>query len=73
VPLCTCWFYDDPENRKDKSLSPVRRKGTFVGYATDSRCYLVLDDETNKVYRRRYEDVVFDEKSAMHMLDRATT
>jgi hypothetical protein len=34
---------------------------------------LVLDDETNKVYRRRYEDVVFDEKSAMHMLDRATT
>jgi hypothetical protein len=29
----------------DKSLSSVRHKGTFVGYATDSRCYLVHYDQ----------------------------
>jgi hypothetical protein len=35
--------------KNDKPLSPVRHKGTFVGYATDSRCYLVHYDETKRV------------------------
>ena len=42
-------------------------KGTFVGYATDTRCYLVQDDETTRV------DVVFDEKSANLHLHAHTT
>ena len=63
VPLCTCWYYEEIENREDKSLSQVRRKATFVGYATDSPAYLVKDAITGIIYRRRYEDVVMDERT----------
>ena len=63
VPLCICWYYVEIENRDDKSLSPVRRKATFVGYAHDSPSYLVRDEITHRVYRRRYADVLFDERS----------
>jgi hypothetical protein len=70
VPLCTCWYYEEIENREVKSLSPVRRKATFVGYATDSpaRAHLltydiVKDAITGIIYRRRYEDVVMDERT----------
>ena len=49
VPLCTCWYYEEIENREDKSLSQVRRKATFVGYATESPAYLVKDAITDAV------------------------
>jgi hypothetical protein len=55
------------------TLSPVRHKGTFVVYATNTRCYLVQDDETTHVYRCRYKNVVFDEKSANLYLPAYTT
>ena len=60
VPLSTCWAYIEKKNRTD-TLGPRRTKGIFVGYATHSPAYLVLSLENNRVYERRYADVMFDE------------
>ena len=60
VPLSTCWAYIEKKNRTD-TLGARWMKGVFVGYATHSPSYLVLNPETNRVYERRYADVVFDE------------
>ena len=57
VPLCPCWAYIESENREDKSLGQRRMQGVFVGYASNSPCYLVRDDVSGWVYPRRYADV----------------
>ena len=54
VPLTDCWAYIDPQVRTDKSLGPRRMKGVFVGYATNSPCYLIYNAEANKIFSRRW-------------------
>jgi hypothetical protein len=63
VPLSTCWAYIEIKNRED-TLSAVRFKGIFIGYARNTRSYLVLDESTSRIYARRYADVKFDERMA---------
>ena len=60
VPLCDAYAYTDKENRRDK-LDKRRMQGVFVGYASDSNCYRIMDVDTNMVYNRRYQDVKFVE------------
>ena len=35
----------------------------FIGYSPDSSSYIVYNEERRRAYNRRYEDVVFDERS----------
>ena len=61
VPLCDCWAYVEKKNRNG-TLDHVRIKCIFIGYATNSPCYIVYDTDSGHVYHRRYEDVEFDER-----------
>jgi hypothetical protein len=61
VPLSTCWSFIEKENRKG-TLGDRRMKCVFIGYARQSRSYLVFNPVTGTTYSRRYADVVFDER-----------
>ena len=61
VPLSTCFAYVEKENR-DGTMAERRMKCDFIGYARQSRSYVVRDVESGQVYSRRYADVVFDER-----------
>ena len=60
VPLTTCWSFIEKTNR-DGTLGARRTEGIFIGYASDSPCYIVRCVETGRLYNRRYDDVKFDE------------
>ena len=64
VPLCRCWSYIEKEDRTD-SLDRRGLEGVFVGYSSHSPCYLIYHPENDTVYARRYDDVTFDERSAV--------
>jgi hypothetical protein len=65
VPLCTTWSYIEKEKRAGGSLNDQRLKGVLVGYATDSPCYQVYDEQAKRVFNRRYEDVKCDNRECV--------
>jgi len=52
VPLTKCWAYVEKENRQD-TLDKRRIEATFIGYARDSRSYLVHHTQSGTIYSRR--------------------
>ena len=44
------------------TLDKIRIEATFIGYAHDSRSYLVHHTQPGTIYSRRYADVDFDER-----------
>jgi hypothetical protein len=62
VPLCTTWSFVEKDKRPGGTLGDQRRKGVLVGYAKESKCYMVYTDDDSAVFNRRYEDVVFDQR-----------
>jgi hypothetical protein len=50
-----------PKQQRTSKLDAVSQRGTFVGYAVNSKAYRVLLDDTNKIVESR--DVVFDERT----------
>jgi hypothetical protein len=62
VPLSTSWSYIEKGSRAGGTLGDQRERGVLVGYASNSRCYEVLVEDSNLILNRRYEDVIVDEK-----------
>ena len=65
VPLCDAFPYIEKHNRAgDGGTDLDRRRATmiYVGNDDDSRSYRLWDPKTERVYSRRYADVLFDER-----------
>jgi hypothetical protein len=61
VPLCTAWTFIEKHKREGGTLGGRRMKGVLVGYARDSASYEIFDPITERVYNRRYADVLCDD------------
>ena len=65
VPLCDAFPYIEKHNRAgDGGTDLDRRRATmiYVGNDDDSRSYRLWDPKTERVYSRRYADVLFAER-----------
>ena len=65
VPLCDAFPYIEKHNRTENGgtdLAQRRARMIYVGNDEESRAYRLWDPETDRVYSRRYADVLFDER-----------
>ena len=68
VPLCDAYPYVERENRTGSGgtdLDERRTRMVLVGYDEDSRTYKLYDPTNDRIYSRRYADVIFDENPKM--------
>ena len=68
VPLCDAYPYVERENRTGTGgtdLDERRARMVLVGYDEDSRTYKLYDPTNDRIYSRRYADVIFDENPKM--------
>jgi hypothetical protein len=65
VPLCTTWSFIEKDKRIGGSLGDRRLKGVLVGYAPDSPCYQVYDEQEKRCFNRRYADVKCDQRECV--------
>jgi hypothetical protein len=54
-------LHRETHKREGGTLGDRRMKGVLVGYARDSASYEIFDPITERVYNRRYADVLCDD------------
>ena len=65
VPLCDAYAYIERDNRNGEGgtdLDERRKRMVLAGYDDNSRTYKLWDPKSDRVYSRRYSDVIFDER-----------